>query len=71
MSLIETAVNYELKLVENWLNCNKPSLNVSKTDLIIFKPLKKNDDIAISIKLNGKKLKLKDTVTYVGVILDD
>lgn len=71
LSTIEAIVNYELKLLVNWLNCNKLSLNVSKTELIIFKPLEKNGDITISIKLNGNKLKLQNSVTYVGIVLDD
>ena len=31
-------VSFNLKNLSNWLNANKISLNVSKTELIIFKP---------------------------------
>ena len=31
-------VNFYLKNLSNWLNAKKISLNVSKTELIIFKP---------------------------------
>ena len=37
-------VNFDMKNLSNWLNPNKISLNVSKTELIMFKPrLKKLD----------------------------
>ena len=71
LSTIETVINYELKLLVNWLNCNKLSLNTSKTEVILFKPLKQKEKIEISIKLKGKKLQLKKYVTYLGVIIDD
>ena len=31
-------VNFDLKNFPNWLNTNKISLNISKTELIIFRP---------------------------------
>ena len=40
-------VNFDMKNLSNWLNPNKISLNVSKTELIMFKPrLKKLDFIS-------------------------
>ena len=33
---IETIINTELKLVNNWLNLNKLSLNTGKTEVIFF-----------------------------------
>ena len=41
-------VNFNLKNLSNWLNANKISLNVSKTELIIFKPRMKKKKILIS-----------------------
>ena len=35
--IINKAVNSDLKNLANWLNANKVSLNVSKTELILFK----------------------------------
>ena len=34
----DQALNIDLKNLTNWLNANKVSLNISKTELIIFKP---------------------------------
>ena len=44
------------KKLKNWLNAkaNKISLNVSKTELILFKPKMKKLDFDLKLKLNGK-----------------
>ena len=34
----DQTLNIDLKNLTNWLNANKVSLNISKTELIIFKP---------------------------------
>ena len=40
---LNKAVNFELKNLTKWLNAKTISLNVSKTELILFKPkIKKN-----------------------------
>ena len=49
-------INADLKNSTNWLNADKLSLNVSKTELVIFKPKKKQVDFDIKMKLNGKRL---------------
>ena len=49
-------VNCDLKNLSNWLHANKISLNVSKTELIIFKPRMKKVDFDLKLKLNGERL---------------
>ena len=34
----DQTLNIDLKNLTNWLNANKVSLNISKAELIIFKP---------------------------------
>ena len=63
-------LNIDLKNLTNWLNANKISLNVSKTELIIFKPKRKPLDLNMEIKLNGKRLHPTDSVRYIGVKTD-
>ena len=45
-----------LKHLVNWLNANKISLNVTKTEMVIFKSKQKKLDGDLKIKLFGKKL---------------
>ena len=47
-------VNQGMKNITVWLNANKTSLNVEKTELVIFKHQRKKLDTEIKIKLNTK-----------------
>ena len=68
---LETDLNYDLKIVSDWLKANRLSLNVEKSKLIIFKSKRKLIDSQLfSIKLNGVKLLPTDNVKYLGLHLD-
>ena len=60
-------VNIDLKNLVNWLNANKISLNVKKTEVVIliFKRKKFND--IVKIKLSGKRIYSTPSVKYLGV----
>ena len=47
-------LNKNFKNLTNWLNANKISLNVDKTEMILFKPTKKPLHCQLKLKLNGK-----------------
>ena len=53
---LNKAVNSDLKNLTNWCNANKVSLNVSKTELILFKPEMKKLDFDLKLKLNDIRL---------------
>ena len=53
-----------------WLNASKISLNVEKTELVIFKHQRKKPDTEIKIKLNRKRLYLSQSVRYLGIKID-
>ena len=67
---LNKSINYDLKHVVNWLNANKICLNISKTELVLFKPRKKALDQDLHIKLNGKKLYPTSSVKYLGIRID-
>ena len=64
---LNNAVNSDLKNLTNWLNANKISLNVIKTELILFKPKMKRLEFDLKLKLNGKRLYPTKSVKYLGV----
>ena len=55
----------------DWLRSNKLSLNESKTELIIFHPVRKELPRSPNIKLNKYHLKLQPYVKYLGVYIDE
>ena len=49
-------LNQDLKSLSQWLKANKLSLNVKKTELIIFRQKAAKIDYGIKFKLDGKRL---------------
>ena len=69
LKVIEKALNKDLKRLFKWLCCNKISLNIYKTEVLLFQgPHKTTNDIRL--KLNWKFLSLSNSVKYLGVHLD-
>ena len=67
---IKTVINFELKLLADWLRHNKLSLNATKTELILFHPPKKKVP-KISINFENVKLEPVENVKYLGVTIDE
>ena len=73
---LETIVNCELFKVVDWLIANKLSLNIKKTNYIIFHPYQKRINFNIRIKAYDSRTKTffdlerKNHVKYLGVIID-
>ena len=70
MKKLSKLVNADLKHLLNWLNANKISLNVKKTEMIIFKSKQKKLEGDLKIKLCGKRLYPTESVKYLGVKTD-
>ena len=60
----------ELKLLYDWLCANRLSLNVAKTEFIIFRPPRVNLEDRIVLKLNRTKIYESTKIKYLGLILD-
>ena len=63
-------VNRDMKHFNNWLSANKISLNVEKTELVIFKSSRKVLLDEIKIKLSGKRLYPSNSIKYLGIKID-
>ena len=70
-SILRFKMNTDLKLIFEWLCANRLSLNVSKTEFIIFKPPKKTPSTRITLKLNGTTLYESNKIKYLGIVMDD
>ena len=69
--LLQQTVNKELKKVKIWLDVNKLSLNVDKTNFIIFKSPRHPLTEAISIKIGNLPIRKTCYVKFLGVLLDE
>ena len=63
-------LNTDLKLIFEWLCANRLSLNVSKTEFIIFRPPRKTLDQRIVLKLIRMKIYESIMIKYLRIILD-
>ena len=64
-------VNQDMKNLTNWLNANKISLNISKTEVALFKSSRKRADVPLNLKLNGKRLYPTNSVKYLGLKINE
>ena len=69
MNLIQMKVNKELDKLYLWLNVNHLSLNIDKTNFIIFHPFNKPSKQHVTIKINKKALNEKECIKYLGIII--
>ena len=71
LKTIAKQANIDLKLLMHWLKANKISLNAGKTELMIFRPIRKKLNYEVKIKINGHRLRPTNVVKYLGVYIDE
>ena len=64
-------VNKELKFVKKWLDANKLSLNISKTNYVIFHSSYTMIPRDIVIKIGKKHITRANYVKFLGLLLDE
>ena len=67
---LKIKLNEDLKLIYTWLCANRLSLNVDKTEFIVFWPPRKKLDHRFTLKLNHKTLFESAKIKYLGMLLD-
>ena len=66
-----STINSELEIATKWFSANKLSLNVTKTNYIIFhNPQKKLPSYLSNIKLGGVPIEKTDSAKFLGVWVD-
>ena len=53
-----------MKNLTNWLNANETCVNISKTELVLFKLSRKLTDVLLKLKLNRRFF---DSVKHLGI----
>ena len=67
---LELIINEQLNLVSNWLCANKLSLNIDKSNFVLFHPSQKKVNFLMNLKINDNEIKQKKSVKYLGIIMD-
>ena len=70
MDELEYTLNRELTQIQEWLLCNKLSLNITKSNFIIFHSPKFKIPFSPTIKIDNEPIIEKDHTKYLGVIID-
>ena len=72
LNILEKRVNSELKLIDDWLQNSKLSLNYSKTCYLLFS---KHPHISFnskfSVHMNHSKIEKSNSVKYLRLLVDD
>ena len=63
-------VNSDLELLFDWLCANRLSLNVGKTEFVIFRPARSKRLDRVTLKINRCTLFESSKIKYLGMILD-
>ncbi|KAJ8038193.1 hypothetical protein HOLleu_19201 [Holothuria leucospilota] len=64
-----SVINDELTIISNWFRVNKLSLNISKTNYMIFHPYQRKVD-NVEIYIDKTKVSFSDKIKFLGVYLD-
>ena len=69
---LQQKINNELKLISDWFACNKLSLNVDKTQYILFEKSKNaRTEILGDLVINGRNIAHVDNVKFLGIHIDE
>ena len=68
---LEKRINIDLKRLYKWLCANKISLNVAKTEVVLFRNVHKKINYDVKLKLSGKILYFSKQVKYLGITVDE
>ena len=68
---INKCINHDLKLLVYWLQANRISLNVNKTEIILFRPKSKTTSKNMNFCISGPKIAPTTHTRYSGILMDE
>ena len=54
-----------------WLNINKLSLNIDKTNILLFNIRNINDNVKLKLKINNKEIRNVEKIIFLDIIIDN
>ena len=70
LTVLEKTVNKELKRVKCWININKLSLNIDKTNFVIFHSVHKALRLQIVIKIGKSHIRQTKYVKFLELFVE-
>ena len=70
-SYLMEVVNLELEKITCWFYTNKLSINVKKSNFIIFRPRQNRQTLDLAFNISNYSIDRVKEVTFLGVILDE
>ena len=68
---LENVLNNELQNIVVWLRCNKLSINIKKTNCVIFRPSQNKFNHSFSLSIGGRSLIQSNVTKFLGVYIDE
>ena len=71
VEIIKQTLNQELPKLSDWCDANKLSINLKKSNFMIFKPTQKRKKREINIDINNCNIERVKETMFLGTILDE
>lgn len=68
---LEIILNRELANLDVWMKSNKLSVNISKTNYVIFRPRQRKLNINLCLQYDNQTLIQKQCIKFLGVYIDE
>ena len=69
LNILESEINSELANVHIWLSPNKLSLNIHKSNFVLFHPVQKRIPKKVILFINNQSLTEENCIKYLGVYI--
>ena len=70
INMLESLINSELEKVHTWLCANRLSLNIDKSNFVIFRPIQRKLAKQVILSINNQMLTQETSSRYLGVYID-
>ena len=70
INMLESLINSELEKVHTWLCANRLSLNIHKSNFVIFRPIQRKLPKQVMLSINNQMLTQETSIRYLGVYID-
>ena len=68
---VVNSINRDLAQVNEWLICNKLTLNSGKSKFIMFERKKKKEGCDLHVAINDDKIKRVSTTKFLGILINE